>query len=118
MQVHTSAITLESFASLVENGVNHGVFVGDAESPVDSTSTWEAMVDELIDMYSIPGNNAVPLDSIDELMRHVAGLQHAIDYFHTKMQTVRVFDREAWLEANDGTFNQTNREDFYKEFKL
>ena len=118
MQVHQSTITLESFASLVENGVNHGVFVGDADTPVDATSTWEQMVDEAIDMYSIPGTGAVTLDSVDELLQHMAGLQHAVDYFKTKLQSVKLFDREAWLASNNGTFNQANRDQFYKEFKL
>ena len=120
MQVHTSAITLESFASLVENGVNHGVFIGDADTPVESTSTWETMIDELFGMYTIPGRDidVVPSDSLDELVLHMTGLHQAADYFMSKLQAAKVFDRAAWLEANEGTFNQTNIQDFYKDITL
>jgi hypothetical protein len=118
MQTHKAEIKVESFASLLENGVNHGVFVGDADTPIDANTTWETMIDELFEMYTVPNSNAIPMDSFDDLMQHLEGINAAAEYFKTKLKDHKVFDRQAWLEANDNTFNQNNRQDFYKDIEV
>lgn len=118
METHQANITVETFASLTTDGVNHGIFVSDADTPIESTTSWQTLIDELIDMYSIPGTNATTIDSIDELVSHMTGLVQASDYFMVKLKSMKVFDRDAWLKANNGAFNNANREDFYKDIEL
>jgi len=118
MEVHKGTITLESFANLLPQGVTHGVFVGDAETPIESTTTWETMIGELFEMYTVPGTNVIPMDSFNDVIEHLEGITTAAEYFKTKLKEHKIFDRDAWLEANDNTFNQINRHEFYKDIEL
>jgi len=118
METQQANITVETFASLTTDGVNHGIFISDADTPIESTTSWQSLIDELIYMYSIPGTNATTADSIDELVSHMTGMVHASEYFMTKLKSMKLFDRDAWLKANDGAFNNSNREDFYKDIEL
>lgn len=118
MQTHKANITVESFASLTVDGVEHGIFIADADTPIQSSIDWKTMIDELFEMYTVPSRNVPTLDSFGELVEHLNSMQNAAAYFKEKLLSTKVFDRDAWLSANNGEFNQTNFEDFYKDSQL
>lgn len=120
MKLHHSAIAVETFSSLNVDGINHGFFVGDAETPVEDTTSFEQMINEYFEMYTIPGKDrdVIPLDSIQEVLDQLHHLTAAADYFRSRLQEAKVFDRQAWLEANENTFNHNNFDDFLKDIEL
>lgn len=114
MNTHKHTIQLELYSSLLPGGVQHGVFVGMDDTPAQVNTTWDEMINELFDMYTVRPNT-VTIDSMPELLDHLNGLMAAADKFKDRIKQCRVFDREAWLAANNGEYIQSNFNDFVKE---
>ena len=120
MKVHQSAIAVETFSSLNGDSINHGFFVGDADTPVQDDTSFEQMIDEYFEMYTIPGKgrDVIPMDSLSEVVDQLNALVKAAEYFKARLQKAKAFDRQAWLEANENTFNHNNFDDFLKDIEL
>lgn len=120
MQLKRSAIEVENFASLNGDSINHGFFVGDADTPIHIDTTFEEIIDEYFEMYTIPGKgrDVIPLDSLQEVLDQLDALVAAADYFKTRLQKAKAFDRDAWINYNDGAFSQDNFDNFLKDIHL
>ena len=102
---------------LTENGVDVFVFIGDDETPTEYQCTWDEMVQREIDAQVVYGfdDKTVFLkkdDTLDRLEKIAHSLEAGASRIYDLIDNAYIFDREAWLEANDGEYNQDNKEEF------
>ena len=81
-------IEIDVYAEISAEGIQRHLYIGDTCEPVfEDVESWEEIVERNIGYYIIPGSNTIsPTDRI-ELDTIVAGLEHAIALFRTKMDT-------------------------------
>lgn len=107
---------------LTEDGVEVCVFIGDEETPTEYQYTWDEMVEREIDTQVIHGffdKNVFPKndDTLDRLERIAHSLEVGASRLYELIDNAYIFDREAWLESNDGQYNHENKEEFLTKAK-
>lgn len=86
-------IEVEVYADISAEGIERSCYIG--EDNFEDVESWEEIVERNIGYYIIPGSNTISPADIIELDKTVAGLEHAIALFRTKMGnfTGRVEDK-------------------------
>ena len=69
-------------------------------------------------MQTIPHEESdlITLDAVQEVHELVTAFENAAKKMRERLTSCLVLDRQAWLDANDGKFNQENRDEFLKYF--
>ena len=111
-------IELDPLMYFTHNGMGGCVFFNDTEDGAEFNMTWDELIEKEFEMQTIPGHNGdvLTLDAIRELDELVTAVEGAAKKMRERMEGSMILDREAWLEANDGKFNQENRDQFLKYF--
>lgn len=117
MKMKNRALSLEGYSSLTVDGICHGVFVGPSDVPVEFTTTWQELTDELFEMNRLMGreDEVIPVDSVDDILNHLEGLLSAAEALKNRLKKAKQFDRDAWMDSNNGNIDHANIEDFIKE---
>ena len=86
-------IDIEVYADISAEGIERSCYIG--EDNFEDVESWEEIIERNIGYYIIPGSNTISPADIIELDKTVAGLEHAIALFRTKMGnfTGRVEDK-------------------------
>tara|TARA_X000001382_G_scaffold7081_1_gene5449 strand:+ start:30 stop:302 length:273 start_codon:yes stop_codon:yes gene_type:complete len=86
-------IEVEVYADISAEGIERSCYIG--EDNFEDVESWEEIIERNIGYYIIPGSNTISPADIIELDKTVAGLEHAIALFRTKMGnfTGRVEDK-------------------------
>ena len=86
-------IEVEVYADISAEGIERSCYIG--EDNFEDVESWEEIIERNIGYYIIPGSNTISPADLIELDKTVAGLEHAIALFRTKMGnfTGRVEDK-------------------------
>lgn len=100
------------------NGMGFCLFTGDDDDGSDFNMTWDQLIDYEFEMQTIPnqGADVLTLDALREVHELTTALEDAARKMRERLSSCLVLDREAWLEANNGEYNQENRDEFLKYF--
>ena len=70
-------------------GLQRALYIGDSCEPiVEKLETWEDIVDRNIAYYKVPGSDTLLPSDKESLMDLVAGLEHAVALFKSRIQAL------------------------------
>ena len=113
------------------NGMGGCVFFGDSDDGFEFNMTWDELIDNEFEMQTIPKvlgyNDSAQKGEVlsyhdgdwnaaQDLYDIIVGLENAAKKMRERLENTLVLDRKAWLKANNGEFNQENRDEFLKYF--
>lgn len=114
-------LTLDADPWITENGIEVCVFIDDDDEPTEYHYTWDDIIDKQIECEIICGFDGKTVflneDNITELERVAHSLEAGAARIYDLIDNSYLFDRKAWLEANNGEFNQENKEQFLTKVK-
>ena len=111
-------IELDPTMYLTDNGMGGCVFFNDTDDGFEFDMTWDDLIENEFEMQTIPGHDGdvLTLDGVQEVHELATALEVAAQKMRKRLEESLVLDRDAWLESNDGKFNQENRHEFLSYF--
>jgi hypothetical protein len=114
-------LTVDGDPWITEDGIEVCVFIGGNDEPTEYHYTWDEIIDKQIECEIILGfdDKTVFLneDNITELERVAHSLEAGASKIYDLIDNSYLFDRAAWLKANDDVYNQENKEQFLTKVK-
>lgn len=114
-------LTVDGDPWITEDGIEVCVFIGGDDEPTEYHYTWDEIIDKQIECEIIRGfdDKTVFLneDNITELERVAHSLEAGAAMIYDLIDDSYIFDRAAWLKANDDVYNQENKEQFLTKVK-
>lgn len=109
-------LTLDADPWITEEGVKVCVFIGGDEKPTEYHYTWEEIIDKHIDCEIVRGFDGKTVFLNEHNITELEGIAHSLETLLSKIYDLiynsYIFDRDAWLESNNGEYNQENKEQF------
>lgn len=115
--------TIDAEPWITEDGIEVCVFIGGDDEPTEYHYTWDDIIDKQIECHRILGfdDNTVFAKDEDDTLTKLEKIAHSLEAGAAKIYDLidnsHLFDRKAWLEANNGEFNQENKEQFLTKVK-
>lgn len=111
-------ITVEPTMYFTQDGMGGCVFFNETDDGVEFDMTWGELIEKEFEMQTIPHEESdlITLDAVQEVHELVTAFENAAKKMRERLTSCLVLDRQAWLDANDGKFNQENRDEFLKYF--
>lgn len=116
-------LTIDADPWITENGIEVCVFIGDDETPTEYHYTWDDIIDKQIECQIIHGFDGKTVfskeedDTTMELERIAHSLEAGAARIYDLIDNSYIFDRKAWLKANDDVYNRENIEQFLTKVK-
>lgn len=115
--------TIDADPWITENGIEVCVFIGGDDEPTEYHYTWDDIIDKQLECQIIHGFNGKTVfakeedDTTMELERIAHSLEAGAAKIYDLIDNSYIFDRKAWLKANDDVYNRENIEQFLTKVK-
>ena len=116
-------LTLDADPWITEEGIEVCVFIGGDDEPTEYHYTWDDIIDKQIECQIIHGFDGKTVftkekdDTTMELERIARSLEAGAARIYDLIDNSYLFDRAAWLKANDDVYNRENIEQFLTKVK-
>lgn len=102
---------------ITEDGIEISVFIGEGDDRIEYQYTWSELIHLMVDAHVLYGfdDKIVFLkndDALDKFQKIAKSVERGASKIYEMLDNAYVFDREAWLESNDGVYNEGNKNEF------
>lgn len=109
MKIRT--LQVEAVADLTEEGIWCATYIGEQGEPAaEFNQDWESWIEQQIEFHTLADRTSVPIskpEDVDFVFATVRTLREVATKLENRLLELDAFDRPAWLDANNGTFDNT-----------